>query len=133
MPKPLVIALVALLLAAACSSNDASIATVLDEYEIDLERTSAPAGEVSFSVRNAGEIAHQLIVLRTERPADDLPVKDGVVATDAKRVETVGEIELLSAGGTQDLTLDLDSGRYVLICNIAGHYPSGMRARFSVR
>jgi uncharacterized cupredoxin-like copper-binding protein len=30
------------------------------------------------------------------------------------------------------LTVTLDEGSYVLICNIAGHYGSGMRAPFRV-
>jgi uncharacterized cupredoxin-like copper-binding protein len=30
------------------------------------------------------------------------------------------------------LTLNLKKGRYVLICNIPGHYKSGMHADFTV-
>lgn len=121
------------LLATACAPNDSGISTRLDEYDIELESSSAPAGDVALSVRNAGEIAHQLVVLRTGRDPDDLPVKDGVVPTDGKGIDEAGSIELLAAGASQTLTIDLEAGRYVLICNIAGHYGSGMYTSFLVR
>ena len=132
MRKQLLSALLLLaLLAAGCGSNDTGISTRLDEYDIELEKSSAPAGEVSFSVRNAGKIAHQLVVLRTKLDPDDLPVEDGVVRTDAKGVDEIDQIQLLGSGASQPLLVDLEAGEYVLICNIAGHYPSGMHTPFT--
>ena len=34
---------------------------------------------------------------------------------------------------TEDLTLDLKPGRYVLWCNLEGHYLGGMHETFDVR
>lgn len=121
------------LLLVACGEGDSGIATRLDEYDIELASSSAPAGEVAFAVRNDGDVAHQLVVLRTDRDAGDLPVKDGVVETDAKGIDEVDTIQLLASGASQSLLVDLEAGPYVLICNIAGHYPSGMHVPFRVR
>jgi uncharacterized cupredoxin-like copper-binding protein len=35
-------------------------------------------------------------------------------------------VEDITAGSTRDLTVDLQPGRYVLVCNIPGHYKLGM-------
>lgn len=129
MPKRLLMTLIAcVLLTSACRSGGSGIAARLDEYEIDLATSSVSAGEQAFDVRNVGEIAHQLIVLRTGRDADDLPVEDGVVQVDDEGIDEIGQIELVAAGASQELTLGLEPGAYVLICNIAGHYASGMHA-----
>lgn len=134
MRKQLLSALLPLaLIVGGCGSSDPGIATRVDEYGIELGSSSAPEGEVEFSVRNDGEVAHQLVVLRTKQDADDLPVKDGVVRTDAKGIDEVGSIQLLASGASESLRVDLEAGSYVLICNIAGHYPSGMHAPFRVR
>ena len=125
-----VVAVIVLLGAGACSSEK-GIRTTLDEYSIRLSQSSAPPGPQAFSVSNRGEIAHQFLVLRTNDRPDDLPVgKDGVVKVDAKGIDLAGEIELLTPGGREPFAITLRPGRYALICNIAGHYASGMRTGF---
>jgi hypothetical protein len=50
----------------------------------------------------------------------------------------VDEIEEFPVGETQSMTLDLEAGSYVLICNIydadeqEAHYQEGMRLAFTV-
>jgi uncharacterized cupredoxin-like copper-binding protein len=117
---------------AACSSEKGTKAT-LDEYSINLSDDTLEAGPQTFSVTDRGQIAHQFLVLRTNDAPDDLPVaKDGIVKLGAKSLREVAEIELLSPGEHKTLETKLQPGRYVLICNIAGHYSSGMRAGFRV-
>jgi uncharacterized cupredoxin-like copper-binding protein len=133
MRKTLLIAAAALLTASSCSS-ETGIRTTLDEYSITLSEAAVTAGPQTFSVTDRGQIAHQFLVLRTERTPDDLPVaKDGIVKLDAKGIDTVAELELLSPGERQPLEVDLRPGRYALICNIAGHYASGMHTALVAR
>jgi len=53
-------------------------------------------------------------------------------------VEVIDEIEDIPVGETQSLTVDLEAGKYVLICNIydeaeaEAHYAEGMRTAFTV-
>ncbi len=46
----------------------------------------------------------------------------------------IGKIEQseLGSGESASATFDLSPGKYVLICNIAGHYKDGMYAGFTV-
>ena len=120
------------LVASGCAS-DGGIGITMDEYSVKADPASTESGSVTFSVRNVGAIAHQLLVLRTRRDSDDLPVKGGLVRLDARGIDVAGEIELLAADAAADLAVTLEPGPYVLICNIAGHYDLGMHAPFRVR
>jgi uncharacterized cupredoxin-like copper-binding protein len=127
MRKTTLVAVAVMLLGWGCSS-ETGVATTLDEYSIELRKPVLEAGAQTFSVTNRGAIAHQFLVVRTNDEPDDLPVgKDGVVKLDAKSLREVGEVELLAPGQRQELEVTLQTGRYVLLCNIAGHYASGMR------
>jgi uncharacterized cupredoxin-like copper-binding protein len=48
--------------------------------------------------------------------------------------EVVGKIEEsdLGSGRSASTTLDLSPGKYVLICNVSGHYKDGMYVAFEV-
>lgn len=117
---------------AACGSEP-GIPSALDEYSIRLDDGSLPAGPQAFNVHNVGQIAHQFLVLRTADDPGELPVgKDGVVRLDAKGIEEVAEVEIVAPGERQLLEVDLAAGRYAVICNIAGHYSSGMHTGLRV-
>src|SRR5581483_726324 len=104
--------------------------------------SSAPAGDVTFRVKNLGTMEHEMIVLKTDTPFDQLPVADAgdppaPVTTGANKVDeanNVGETgdPNLKAGDTRTFTVKLAAGKYVLVCNLAGHYGMGMRAPFTV-
>ena len=86
------------------------------------------AGKVTFVVKNIGHLDHEFLVIKTTRAADKLPVAG------AKAVETgrVGKIPVFKPGQTRRLVLTLKPGRYVLLCNVPGHYQGGQRAAFRV-
>lgn len=89
---------------------------------------TAPAGPVTFNAENTGTIEHEMVVLQTETPGEELTVTDGKVSED----DEVGEIEEFEAGTTASATLDLEAGSYVLVCNIKDHYELGMWTDFTV-
>src|SRR6202043_184053 len=104
---------------------------------------SAPAGDVTFNVKNLGTIDHELIVLKTDTAFDQLPVVDGgdppaPVATGADKVDEgtkAGETgdPNLKPGETRAFTIKgMAAGKYVLVCNLAKHYGLGMRAPLTV-
>jgi uncharacterized cupredoxin-like copper-binding protein len=47
----------------------------------------------------------------------------------------VGEINesKLTSGATQTLQLNLTPGRYLLVCNLPGHFQAGMKTEFTVK
>ena len=72
---------------------------------------------------------HEFVVLRTDRPHNALPVKAAVAAETGRR----GEISSIAPGKVRSLTLTLKPGKYVLICNLLGHYKAGQHAALRVR
>jgi len=110
---------------------------------LTLAPTSATAGDISFTVKNAGTIDHEMVVLKTDTAFDKLPVVDAgdppaPVTTGADKIDeadNVGETgdPNLKAGDSRTFTITgLAAGNYVLVCNIAKHYGLGMRAAFTV-
>lgn len=96
---------------------------------IPTTRTCLAAGRITFTVRNAGALEHEFVVLRTNRPPGRLPMKGG------QAVETglQGETPDLQPGQTRRLTLRLRPGKYALLCNLPGHYKAGQFAGLCVR
>ena len=92
--------------------------------------TSVAAGTVTFTVTNEGVKKHEFVVLKTDVAADKLHVEGDEVVEDD--YDSPGEIGDLPAGATDTLTLDLPAGKYVLICNLKGHYRMGMYTPFTV-
>ena len=115
-----------------------TVFVVLKEGRLTPDRASIPhAGKVTFKAKNAGTVAHEMVVIRTDLPADALIVERGKVKEDASG-RVIGEVEEFPRDGQEEITLHLDSGRYVLFCNVLehgqteGHYQQGMRAAFAV-
>ena len=131
-----------------------TVSVRLADYVVEAEPNSVPAGRVTFEVRNESG-NHDLYVLRTELAATDLPEDEELLRPDvealkpdlgAPGVEVVGSTEVLEEGGTESLSLNLELGHYVLICNLVdfeevrnkikaldSHYAQGMRTDFSVQ
>ena len=104
------------------------VRVTLKEFKVTPVPISAPRGTVTFSVRNAGKLEHELVVLKTNLPAAKLPVK-GSKAVEVGRLGKV-VVKPARSGG---LSLPLKAGKYVLICNVAGHYQAGQRVAFVVK
>jgi len=151
-------AAIALLTAGACSSDDttsepSASATASEDRDINVEviltefavsaPVSAAAGSLTFAVTNDGpEDVHEFVIIRTDLSSIDLPIDaDGAVVEGGAGMEAVDEIEDIAVGDTQTLTVDLEAGSYVFICNILqtepdgsleAHYAEGMRTGFTV-
>jgi uncharacterized cupredoxin-like copper-binding protein len=116
------------------------VAVTLQEWAVVAAESSAPAGDVTFEVTNDGpEDVHEYVVLKTDLDPADLPVdENGVVSEEGDGIEVVDEIEDLPVGESRELTVPLEAGNYVLLCNIwsddeqEAHYQMGMRTAFTV-
>jgi uncharacterized cupredoxin-like copper-binding protein len=84
------------------------------------------AGNVILDVENQGPNSHELVVVRSD--GSDLPIRaDGItVDEDAIEPRIAGAWEDAEPGARDQLQLRLEPGRYVLFCNMAGHYLGGM-------
>lgn len=118
---------------ASCGGDDeGEVNATLADFSITLDSNSAPAGEVTFDVTNDAEQTHEFVVFQTDLAEDQLPTdENGDVDEEGEGVTLVDEIEDIEDGSSQSLTVNLDAGSYVLICNIPGHYRQGMHTSFS--
>jgi uncharacterized cupredoxin-like copper-binding protein len=91
------------------------------------------AGAVTLRVRNHGPDAHELIVVKTRDGRLPLRADGLTVDEDALEHATVGVLEPGQPGSLRELHLRLRPGRYVLFCNMSGHYLGGMRRVLEVR
>jgi uncharacterized cupredoxin-like copper-binding protein len=117
------------------------VAVTLQEFAVLPSPSSASAGEITFQVTNDGpEDIHEFVILRTDLDPAELPTDEhGAVSEDGEGIEVIDEIEDIPVGETQEVTVTLEAGNYVLLCNIydeeedEAHYMMGMRVAFPVQ
>ncbi len=102
----------------------------VDEFVIRPMLTRARPGTVTFNVSNAGEVAHEFVVIASDLPAAELPRAEADLGVDESQINIVGRIDAIAPGAKNQVSLDLPSGNYLLICNIVdadqSHYIKGM-------
>ena len=107
------------------------------------DKSTVPAGKVSFVIKNTGTIEHELVALKLtgSEKWNTLPVTDAgdppaPVTTGANKVSEANDVAdtgtNLKPGETRTLVATLPAGNYALVCNIAAHYGLGMRAPLTV-
>ena len=108
----------------------------LDEFVIRPTVTRARPGTVAFTISNAGEVAHEFVVIKSDLPVAELPRREDDAGADENEVEVVDRTENIEPGNEAELSVPVEEGKYVLICNIftAGesHYLNGMYNLFTV-
>lgn len=122
---------------AAKSTGSTVNATLQDDFKIVVDKTTLPAGSVTFHVTNAGKVPHELVLLKTDLAYDRLPPDPDeagkIVEDNGSSIIHVDETDNMDGGGTKNFTVDLAAGKYVLVCDEPGHYASGMRLPFIVQ
>lgn len=119
-----------------------TVVAELSQWAVTADST-VPAGNVTFMVKNQGTMEHEMLVLKTDTPADQLAVTDAgdppvLVVTGADKVDegdSVGETgdPNVQPGETRIFVVeDMAPGHYALICNLAGHYQLGMYTDLTV-
>ena len=105
-----------------------------EDFKVRQDAADVPAGTVRFRILNQGPTSHELIVVRTDRASDKLPLQDDglTVNEEAPGIELLDEVEGLDIDDRQTLALRLAPGHYVLYCNLEGHYLGGMYAALTV-
>ena len=143
LPSAAIAALLAAALAApvGAASDDPSVSVNVtlsgpgaDEMKMAVDRSSVPAGEVSFLVTNRStKLEHEMVVVRLSSPDEKLAYDEKAQRVKEDEVDAIGEVSELKPGESGKATLHLKAGHYRLICNLPGHYAAGMWVSFTVK
>jgi uncharacterized cupredoxin-like copper-binding protein len=124
------------------TAGGGEVNVVVSEFIVEPEPESVDAGEVTFVIDNQGGDIHEFLVVDAAS-ADDLPVDDDGAFDEAAFGEdqVLDEVEDIESGDTAELTLDLEAGTYLLLCNVVeeeetgeveSHFAEGMHTTFTV-
>jgi hypothetical protein len=112
------------------------IAASLVEWAIEAP-TEYVAGEVTFTATNNGNFPHEFVVIQGES-YESLPLAEGgaVIEDDLPTGALLGRTARIGGGSSDELTVTLAPGNYVLLCNLGGgaqnHAGRGQRLDISV-
>lgn len=118
-----------LLLTVSCATaaEASTVRVTAGEWSLTPSIASVKAGDVTFEVTNQGRAVHEVVVLKTDLAANALKLKvNGAEVDENGSGQVLGEVEDIGSAQTGSMTLNLAPGRYVLVCNIVGHYNAGM-------
>ena len=94
---------------------------------IKLDADSVPAGTVTFDVTNdSKDLIHEMVLSPLTADQEDLPYLADEYKVDEDAAGHLGEVAELEPGKGGALTIDLKPGRYIVYCNIPGHFVGGM-------
>lgn len=131
---------------AAGGAGDGVSTIALRDGEIALEDSTLEPGRHVIEAVNEGTTEHELVVLRTDTPVDELPVGlHGVSISQAGGELVVGEDHVASRhehepgevlgllpGRSRRTQVELEPGTYVVYCQTGSHYLAGERTSFTV-
>jgi hypothetical protein len=104
----------------------------LHDFKIETSTPATSTDDVAFQVENQAPVTHEFVIVRSDLPADQLPIGPDGLSVDEDQLHPVGEIGEVETGSTETLALHLTPGRYVFFCNLEGHYLGGMHGSLEV-
>ena len=116
------------------SKADSAVHGSNSQMGITIYRKSIPAGPVIFEVKNNAEkTIHEMLVLPIKNTSTPLPYLKNENRLDETKTYSLGEVSELDPGKSGTLKLTLKPGKYLLACNVPGHYAGGMWTLLTVR
>jgi uncharacterized cupredoxin-like copper-binding protein len=112
-----------------------AVGVTLDEFKVQFDTNSVPAGKVTFEITNTGHEKHELVILRTDLNVNAIPENSSEknkLTENGTGVVHVTEYDGVDPGKEHNLVADLPAGHYLLLCNYPGHAHAGMAAFFTV-
>jgi uncharacterized cupredoxin-like copper-binding protein len=110
------------------------VATTIN-FRIEMPKTLR-AGRHTLAYTNDGSVPHELLLFRTDLPANALPMRsDGNVNEESPLLHNVVDSGNATAPGGSEVVLTKESlapGHYVAVCNLPAHYHLGMRLNVTV-
>lgn len=130
-------------LGGACGSSDKPATAsklpngtvTVKQWSVTLNKSSFAPGKYRFAIMNTGTIPHELIAFRTDLALEELPMSPtGDVNEDDPALTSVTDGDDIGVGKTQMRVINLPTeGTYVFMCNLPGHFKSGMHEVITVK
>lgn len=109
----------------AASSGGGGTSTTINatekDFAISIDKSSVPAGSVTFKISNQGPSPHNVGVTKQSDSS-----KSGITGPVIKDSPTI------DAGKTTSITVDLQPGTYNVVCTVPGHVQLGMIVALTV-
>ena len=101
---------------------------------ININPKTASTGKIKFDVTNlASNLVHEVLIAHITDENQLLPYDQSRNKVDSEGLQTLGSVSEIDPNKSASLTLELKSGKYILYCNVAGHYMAGMWAVINVQ
>ncbi len=117
------------------SSGGQALEIKLGDFFFDPKNATAKAGSTVIEAPNDGSVEHELVLFKTNMDPAKLPTEAGGGVDEEKMdqiAEEGGEIPDVEAGKTESGNFKLTPGKYVMFCNLPGHYAQGMYGTLTV-
>jgi uncharacterized cupredoxin-like copper-binding protein len=109
------------------SAAASSVTVGLSEFKVALPFTTLTPGTKTLEITNGGTVPHELLVFRSDLDPSAYPMDSGDINEDGPGITKVSDGDNIAPGAKQTRTVDLSQpGRYLFVCNLPGHFHSGM-------
>lgn len=106
----------------------------LAEFKLSNVPTTLPAGKSDLTITNNGSVDHELLIFKSDLAPAAYPADaDGKILEEGAGINKVSDGDNVTAGQTQKRTVDLAAGTYLFVCNLPGHFKSGMSQVVTVK
>ena len=112
------------------------------KYFVKLDKDTVKAGTTTFVIDNVGTMYHEMAIYKTDTDPGKLPLNAEGKVDEEKAGLLAEAVYATPARGKEDhrirdergvnYTIDLKPGKYVLLCNLTGHYKAGQFVAFTV-
>ncbi len=120
----------------ATSGGGKTVEIKMGDYFFAPQNTALEAGPQTIEAPNEGSVEHELVVFKSNKNPASLPTESNGDVNEEKldeEAEEIGEIADVEAGDTKSEEFDLEPGKYVIFCNLPGHYAQGMYGTITVK
>jgi len=108
----------------------------MGDYFFSPSAATAKTGKTTIEAPNEGTVEHELVVFKTDMNPANLPTESNGGVDEEKLdeiAEEQGEVADVAAGETKSGNFELTPGKYVIFCNLPGHYAQGMYGSLTVK
>lgn len=120
---------------AAGEGAGATLTIKMGDFFFAPKDATAKAGATTIEAPNEGSVEHELVLFKTNMDPAKLPTEAGGGVDEEKMdqiAEEGGEVPDVEAGVTKSGKFHLTPGKYVMFCNLPGHYAQGMYGTLTV-